>query len=229
MRRSAQVTIAVLLAALFAQPVLAGTRQISLSASPRGVTYGSAVELAGQITTSDGETSCISDVEVTLLEDPVDDAFENWQVVGYDRTDDQGRFRELVSPSNSASYRAEVEDHPSGCGAASSNELSVRVRLAVDLAPIDRAVRRGELARLRVAVKPLCREVNRSVPISLYRFRAGRFKKVASKRPGNDCRTVFRRTIRDTSVFQARAPRVDGLHWLYLAGRSTQQVVGVAR
>jgi hypothetical protein len=159
--------------------------------------------------------------------DPSDDAFDDWRVVGYTRTSDEGVFRETITPGGSADYQARVEDEPSGCGPATSLEVPIRVRVSVSLQPVERVVSGSERARLRVVAAPLCDEGSRPVRFHIYQFRGGRFSNVASKRPKEGCMIVFRRRIRDTAVFQARLNRIDALHWHYLSGRSSQQVVGV--
>ncbi len=202
---------------------------IRLHLSDSVVPFGSPIQASGRVVAL-GETEfvCISGVEVSILENVVDDQPVRWEKVGEVRTTQDGQFTETLLPWNSGKYRAELNlDDMTSCGGAVSPERRFHLKAKVSLRPSSRAIEPTERVRLSAVVTPTCREETTREPIELLVFRHGRFVEIASRDPGNDCAIVFKRQIARTTVFAARVGRIEDSHWLYLRGRSPQKAVGL--
>lgn len=199
-----------------------GEQELTLSRSRRVVTYGEGVLLSGRL--SSGETpGCVAGVEVSIQDDGWDDSPYNWFEIATVTTDRDGRYWLPFMPYNSANYRAEVQDPPAGCTPVRSNRVTVRVKLQVKLKPATATVRRGDVVKLVVKVRPLCEKV------VLAKLVDGRFKRVASKTANQWCTAVFKRRLRKDNVFRAWHPHVAAPGGYYLGNRSSLSAISVRR
>lgn len=200
----------------------AGAREVTLVTSKAPVVYGSGFILSGSVTTGTGASDeCVSGVDVLIVREPFDDSLGWYEVVRV-KTRKGGSFRAGLMAENSAYYRAEVQETPLGCSQARSKRVVVRSRLDVTLSPTTTSVERGGMVRLVAKVSPVCEG-----PVSLFKLVDGELTRVASKAPNDNCAAVFRRRVRDDSVFRAGHPELMGPGFFYLGNRSDLAAVAV--
>lgn len=217
----------ILISPVGAQPQ---SRTISLQIAPGEAAIGEAIDLTGQITSSD--PACISGVVVLIEIDNADD-IPTFSPLNITRSSSSGSFHEVVTLANGAGLRARVES-TDACSEATSAPAFASVRINISLAAEPNVVPKGHRTTLTSVVSPRCRrefygEDEAREAVELYVLRAGDFVKVASKIPEEDCTVAFRRRIRSTQVFQARFPALLSLHYSYRAGSSDLVPVSVRR
>ena len=117
---------------------------ISLSASPRTITFGRQTVLSGQLTSASP-----GGVKVTLEGDPAPYNASEFKAVTTATTDATGKFTFAQAPAANTAYRVTARNP-----AASSATLSVRVRLRVTMSLSTTHPKRGGLVTFRGSVTP---------------------------------------------------------------------------
>lgn len=202
--------------------------EMQLEASSHAVTWGDAISFTGVVSSPDAP-ECAQGVEVVLEMDRIDDGDLRLQVARA-RTDETGQFSMDVRAEDSAMYAAEtVPAEGSGCEAAGSGAVEVKVKFEVTVERSALAVPRGGEVKLQVRVEPICPydRTGDIAKIPLYELRGDRFVRVAAKRDVNDCTVTFTRRIRQLSVFMSKVRGLDLTNVVYLPGRSAEVAVTV--
>jgi hypothetical protein len=110
------------------------------------VDLGRAVSLTGIVA---GSEDCRSGADVRIVR-RIGDTVEN---VGNATADANGSWRAKISATRNAAYSVEIATG-GRCGSATSDEVIVKVRAAVDALVMDRRVGAGKCARVKGRVAP---------------------------------------------------------------------------
>jgi hypothetical protein len=154
-------------------------RTVSLHADEEVVDLGRPISLGGVVA---GSEACRSGAEVRVMR-RTGETVENLQTV---LADADGGWLANVNSNRNAAYSVEI---PSGgqCGSTDSDEVTVKVRAAVDALVADSSIAVGNCARVKGRVAP----IKSGAPVWLQQRIGGRWRSIDSDRLSTKSRFSF--------------------------------------